>query len=343
MELVYMILGFLIASYAIVANDSIQTLGTFLSSNSHRKWWVLWLYAGGILSFVILYGWYSHLGDPSYGRLSKIPLPELSWIHVLPPLILLFLTRYGLPVSTTFLVLTIFAQKHLGAMLNKSIMGYLVAFGAGFFLYLIISKVLESRFMKAGPLDSTKQSGKAWVAAQWISTGFLWSQWLIQDLANIFVYLPRNLSFSAILAATVVMLSFHAYIFYSKGGKIQQIVTSKTNTADIRSATIIDLVYGFILFYFKGLSNIPMSTTWVFIGLLAGRELAMSIRLRLKRKRDVVPLIVKDVSKAGIGLAVSIAMALLLPYLQTNKTDKITLKPKSELITYLASEEIPKD
>tara|TARA_B100001248_G_scaffold259792_1_gene246540 strand:- start:2710 stop:3717 length:1008 start_codon:yes stop_codon:yes gene_type:complete len=320
-----MIVGFVLASYAIVANDSIQTLGTFLSSNAHRKWWVLWLYAGGILSFVVLYGWYTHLGDPSYGRLSKIPLPEhITWIYVLPPLILLFLTRYGLPVSTTFLVLTIFAQKHLGAMLNKSILGYLVAFGAGFFLYLMISKILESRFMQSGPLKPKDPASKFWVAGQWISTGFLWSQWLIQDLANIFVYLPRQLSLTSILAATAMMLSFHAYIFYSRGGEIQKIVTSKTNTNDIRSATIIDLVYGFILFYFKGLSHIPMSTTWVFIGLLAGRELAMTIRLRMKRKRDVVPVIMKDVAKAGAGLAVSVATALLLPLLGS--------KPKKDLV-----------
>ena len=33
--------GFLFAAYAAVANDSIQTLGTFIASNQDRKWWVL--------------------------------------------------------------------------------------------------------------------------------------------------------------------------------------------------------------------------------------------------------------------------------------------------------------
>lgn len=55
-------------------------------------------------------------------------------------------------------------------------------------------------------------------------------------------------------------------------------VTSKTMTADIRSATVIDLIYGEILLVFKAWSNLPMSTTWVFLGLLAGRELAMRIQ-----------------------------------------------------------------
>ena len=35
-----------------------------------------------------------------------------------------------------------------------------------------------------------------WLIAQWASTGFLWSQWLIQDAENIFVYAPRELSTS---------------------------------------------------------------------------------------------------------------------------------------------------
>ena len=45
--------GFCLASYSIVGNDAIQTLGTFLSSNSKRPWWVLWIFACSILVSVI--------------------------------------------------------------------------------------------------------------------------------------------------------------------------------------------------------------------------------------------------------------------------------------------------
>ena len=36
MELVnvYMIIGFTLAAYSVIANDSVQTLGTFIASNS---------------------------------------------------------------------------------------------------------------------------------------------------------------------------------------------------------------------------------------------------------------------------------------------------------------------
>lgn len=45
----FAIVGFLLAAYAVIANDSIQTLGTFLASNAKRPWWVLWIFAAGIM------------------------------------------------------------------------------------------------------------------------------------------------------------------------------------------------------------------------------------------------------------------------------------------------------
>jgi len=96
--------GFVLGSYSIVGNDAIQTLGTFLSSNSHRPWWVLWLFAGGIITVVLVYVWVAHSGDVSYGRLEAIPVPDhFSWVYCVPPFVLLLLTRWGVPVSTTWI------------------------------------------------------------------------------------------------------------------------------------------------------------------------------------------------------------------------------------------------
>ena len=105
------------------------------------------------------------------------------------------------------------------------------------------------------------------------------------------------------------MLALHAWMFYLRGGKIQRIVTTKINTADIRSATVIDFIYGVILFVFKELSNVPMSTTWVFLGLLAGREFAVGFDTMLRSHRETTMLVIKDAFKATIGLAASIAVA----------------------------------
>ena len=308
---VLMIVGFLLGSYSIIGNDAIQTLGTFLSSNDHRPWWVLWLFAGSILTVVLVYGWMAH-SDVSYGRLQAIPvLDHFSWIYCVPPFVLLLLTRWGIPVSTTFLTLTIFAPKALPSMLIKSLSGYATAFVAAILIYRLVTRGLESRFNRTeGPTSPW------WIVAQWCSTGFLWSQWLIQDLANIYVFLPRELSAGWFTASIVVMLALLAVIFYTHGGAIQKVVLTKTNTTDIRSATFVDLIYGIVLFLFKEVSHLPMSTTWVFVGLLAGREIAIAWNEKHRSRQEVSRLVLSDLAKIFAGLLVSIALALLLPIVQ---------------------------
>ena len=312
MHEVYIILGFLMAAYAVVANDAIQTLGTFLVSNSHRPWWLLWLFAAGVLVAVFLFGYFTRDGDVSYGRLANIPeITTFSWWMLIPPAVLLGLTRLGIPVSTTFLVLTAFNPRGLGSMLTKSLLGYGVALVVGYLVYRLVMRTAERRFIET----SKREPAAYWVALQWLSTAFLWSQWLVQDIANIAVYLPRMFGVDLLLVVIAVMLALLAWMFYLRGGRIQRIVTTKINTADIRSATVIDFIYGVILFIFKEVSNVPMSTTWVFLGLLAGREFAVGFETMLRSHRETTMLVIKDAFKGAIGLVASVAVALAVTQL----------------------------
>jgi len=411
-------IGFMLASYSVVANDSIQTLGTFLHSNSKRKWWILWLYSSSIMVAVMFYGWANYHGDVSYDRLDKVyakmvdfksakkaieasrqiqdfenrqvvlssvdqidkgladaqkvyladstqlesqiatwsghlnqirqisqseTVPDsvrptlqslvsktddaiqsmlkhrnvagfIKWYYILPPIVLLILTQFGFPVSTSFLILITFQPAVLGPMLIKSVSGYFLAFGISIVVYLTIMRVLEKHWRER----PDQVNSNWWIVAQWASTAFLWSMWLIQDMANIFVYVPRPLPLTGMILCTSWMVIVQAFIYYSKGGKIQQIVTTKTNTQDIRSATIVDLIYGLILYFFKIQSNVPMSTTWVFIGLLAGRELAFSLSYR----KDALTLLSasklmgKDLFKVMIGLLASVGLAYAARFFQ---------------------------
>lgn len=310
LQSIFMILGFMIAAYSIIANDAIQTLGTFLSSNSHRPWWVLWIFAGGVAAATLIFGWVVNGGDPAYGRLEKFPMPEggISFLYLIPPIVLLILTRFGIPVSTTFLILSVFAAGNIQSMVTKSLMGYVVAFVTAIVLFYTVFRKTTEYFSrtKDQPIPGY------WVALQWISTGFLWSQWLIQDLANIFAYVPREVGLEIMILGLVWILALLAFIFRENGGAIQKIVTSKTNTTDIRAATIIDFIFGIILFIFKELSNIPMSTTWVFLGLLAGREFAISFVLSKVDTGAVAKNVGGDAIKAFSGLVISLVLALVV-------------------------------
>lgn len=299
--------GFALAGYSAIANDSIQTLGTFLSSNRKQKWWVLWLFIGGIMLATLLYGWHLNLGDPAYGRLTKIPEPqEFNYLQLLAPVALLILTQFKVPVSTTFLLLSVFSSsKTISAMLTKTFIGYFVAFLAAIFLWMLIGKMKEKKF-----LFSKTYNKKLWRVLQWAGTAYLWIAWLMQDLANVTVYLPRTLTMQQISIVSISLFLLMGVLLYLRGGKIQSIITEKTDVVDVRSATVIDIFYATVLLIFKEWNNLPMSTTWVFLGLLAGREVALAYFTTHEKKYiRTLGLVMKDLALACIGLIVSLLLA----------------------------------
>jgi hypothetical protein len=306
-------MGFALAGYSAIANDSIQTIGTFIASNEDKRWWVLWLFIGGVFLATVSYSWFTYGGDVSYGRLATKGFAEapqsFSFLQIAAPIFLLLLTRMRMPVSTTFLLLSCFAAdaSAIGNVLTKSLSGYLVAFVTAIIVWMLLSRIIKS-MVKGEPHP-------AWTVFQWITSGSLWAVWIMQDAANIAVYLPRTLSLGQFAAFALYIFFGLGILFYLRGDKIQKVVTEKSDVRDIRSASIIDFVYAIILYYFKIKSQIPMSTTWVFIGLLAGREIAMTFtdaRGKGKPLEKSLKLIGKDMGYAMIGLAVSIALAIAI-------------------------------
>ena len=181
------LIGFLLAAYAVIANDSVQTLGTWMASNNERfNYKVLWTAASAVLLYTLWYGWYMNGGDISYGRLNKIPFQEVQWYHAAAPAILVLLTRMGVPVSTSFLVLSVFASTFvLEKMLMKSIMGYGVAAAFAYAVWFAIHKYFGKWYDETKPV--TESNKNYWRIAQWVATGGLWYTWLSHDIANIAV------------------------------------------------------------------------------------------------------------------------------------------------------------
>ncbi len=304
---IWMILGFLLASYSVIGNDSVQTLGTFIASNQKTKWYYLWGFTALILVATLSISYFSTGGDISSGRLEKIPFIEIQWYHVIAPLALVLLTRVGIPVSTSLLVLSAFASSMVfGSILMKSALGYLIAGVVAYILWVVIYNWDN----KSNPVPQERE--KIWRIFQWMATGFLWYTWLSHDIANVAVFLPRELDLLQFGLVVTIFVLWLAYIFWRRGGKIQNIVMEKMNTNYVRSATLIDLCYALILLVFKEWNSIPMSTTWVFIGLLSGRELAMYSRMKGYGFKDVFPIVGKDMLRLLVGLLISILIALAI-------------------------------
>jgi hypothetical protein len=306
--------GFLFAAYATVANDSIQSLGTFIESNKHRPWYVLWLFAGLILIATVTFSFIYFKGDVTYQRLldsngnTAYPHPEqFSYFQVIAPVVLLILTRLRMPVSTTFLLLSVFSASSMGvtSIINKSITAYLLAFVLSFTIWFFGYNTIRKYFKK-------RKAHPAWPVIQWLISGALWSVWLMQDGANIAVFLPRILTFTQFLIFTGTIFLGLGLLFYLRGDKIQEVVSEKIRIADVRAATLVDFTYVLLLIYKLLDSTVPLSTTWVFLGVIGGREIAINIARRKKgskHKRKALKLIGRDLLYATIGLIVSVALA----------------------------------
>lgn len=306
--------GFLFAAYAAVANDSIQSLGTFIESNKEKKWYVLWLFTGLIMLATLTFSYVYFNGDVTYQRLlddngnTKYPFDEdFSYFQIIAPVVLLILTRLRMPVSTTFLLLSVFSADVSGitSVVWKSVSGYILAFVLSFLIWYFAYDFISRYFKK-------RKFHKGWMIVQWLVSGSLWAVWLMQDGANIAVFLPRKLELYQFLIFVGTIFFGLGILFYLRGDKIQEVVSEKVRISDVRAATLIDFTYVLLLIYKLFISTVPMSTTWVFLGTIGGREIAVSLSRRKKgskHKHKALKLIGRDFLYATIGLVISVALA----------------------------------
>jgi hypothetical protein len=306
--------GFAFAAYAAVANDSIQSLGTFIESNKDKKWYVLWLFTGLILLGTLTFSFIYFKGDVTYQRLlddqgnTAYPhLENFSYFQIIAPVVLLILTRLRMPVSTTFLMLSVFSADTSGitSVVWKSVSGYLLAFVISFLIWYFGYNTIRKYFKK-------RKFHTGWMFAQWGVSGSLWSVWLMQDGANIAVFLPRQLEvWQFIIFAGTIFVGL-GLLFYLRGDRIQRVVSEKVRISDVRAATLIDFTYVLLLIYKLFVSTVPMSTTWVFLGTIGGREIAVSLsrnKKGFKHKRKALRIIGRDFLYASIGLIISVLLA----------------------------------
>ena len=106
-----------------------------------------------------------------------------------------------MPVSTSILLLSAFATQasSITSILSKSFFGYFIAFTLAVIVWIFTTNLFEK-------YKNTKPS-KLWLPLQWVSSGALWSAWIMQDMANVAVVLPRSLNFDQfIVVASFIFL-----------------------------------------------------------------------------------------------------------------------------------------
>lgn len=263
--------GFLMATYSVMGNDApAQVLGTLIASHPNKRW-ILWLGSSVLLVAALVYSWVNYDYGIAFDRLQKIPYTQMEWYYLLGPIGLLILTRFGVPVSTSFMMLSMFSSGIvLEKIITKSMVGYGLALIIAFVIWVVLSKMAERITLGQARMVF-------WRPMQYITTGILWWFWLSHDLANIGVFLPRQISPYELIFICLVMVGALAYIFKEAGGKVHTFVFKGERNMDIRVATLIDSIYAMLLIVFKEWNNLPMSTTWVFVGLMAGRELGRAV------------------------------------------------------------------
>jgi hypothetical protein len=334
-------IAFSVAAFSVAGNDAIQTIGTFIESKKESPFIIKAGIFVGLLYIVHLFGWIMDDRELHFHRLDSFPEPEsYNLLQLLAPCILVIITRMKAPISTTFLILGLFNTGKSGnieKMLTKSFLGYGISFLVAMFVWGLLAKFQSKEYNDEYEPDP--KPSKFWSNLQWISTIFLWISWLLQDTANIAVYLPRKLSLVELIFAVGAIGMALAFIIYQNGGTIQEVVTEKTDLKSAKSATIVDLVYAGILLIFQKWSKMPMSTTWVFLGLLAGREIILHIVTQKDRPYlETFRQVGKDVLLASLGIAASISIYMLstIVYppenLQSLKNDSIIDRYTLELI-----------
>lgn len=301
-------IAFSISAFAVTGNDSIQTIGTFIESKQHISWQKKSMAVGSAFVILFLIGWLVNNREVHFHHLDSIPdSNNFTLFQLIIPIFLVIITYHKIPISTTFFILSSFQLKEnsLTQILSKSFWGYIIAFLCGIIVWGVLYKIAPEDYQKNK--SPSLKSEKLWSVLQWFSTLYLWLTWLLQDLSNIIVYLPRKLNIIEVLVASIIMIGIVSYIVYKNGGPIQEIVSEKSDIQSSKECTIIDIVYGTVLLTFQYIDKIPMSTTWAFLGLLASREIILHIVTAEDEPYfSSLYKIGKDILLAFIGLFVSI-------------------------------------
>lgn len=301
--------------FSIMSNDSIQTIGTYLATHENEKWYKLFFLIGSMFTFVIVTSWILYKGELHFGILNKIHYEEeFNISYFLAPLFLLLLNTNGIPSSSTFLILSLFSNgSNIFSMLSKTIFSYVVSFTFACYVWYVVLKKFKHLVFKEHNYSNL------WEAIQKITTFVLICTWLMSNLANMVVFLPRTLCIHTLCLFLFIFLYILIIILRNKGGRLQEIINKKHDAKNVKVSIITNLNYSIILIFFKYVSNIPISTTFVLLGVLAAKEVMTTLLsddigfFSIKRRyKECLVIILNDLRKGFLGIGISLCFIKLI-------------------------------
>jgi hypothetical protein len=298
--------------YAIMNNNCIQTLGFFIASNKNSNKLVIWLFFSAIFILTMLISWFIYDGEIHYDLLSLIKYNKnTSILIILVPILLNLLTKYGIPVSATFLIIPLFGTKNLiHSMIVKTSVSYFLSFVISFSIWYNVYKKYKT-FIR-----EDKKINKMWNAGLYALTGMLWFAWSVMSICNFVIFIDRKFSIYQLILFSGISACLMFIVLSKNNGNINKIVEEKIDAGNIKSTTIFNFIFSFMLLYLQFFSKVPLTTTWVFLGLISGRELSIAYTndnfFSGKNIKTSLEKIVKDLCKAVIGIVCSLIFVKLI-------------------------------
>lgn len=303
-------------TYTIMANNCAQTIGMFIASNKSKSKFRIIYFLSGIFIITLLISWLFCNKQLDFYLLHDIPYNSLNPLLVFLPIVLFFLTKYKIPVSATFLIIPIFANKNtVHSMITKTSVSYFISF----LISLIVWRFIYTKYKYLIEVKKEKDINKIWFLLQFMSTGIVWSVWIILSACNFIVFLPRVFELKELILVIFIGVVSIYLILLDNGGKIQEIVDEKSDI-NIKSSVIFNFLFSFTMLFIQYVSKIPITSTWMFLGILAGRELAITVSktgvFGSSYYRKCFIKIWSDLKLAVFGIVVSLFFVSLVGFLE---------------------------
>ncbi len=302
-----------VSSYTVIGNNYIQTIGSFIVNNKQKSI-NIWIFLSISFIATTLISWFIYEGGVDYLLLKNIEYQkDLDIIIVLIPLLLNIFTKYGIPVSATFLIIPLFGTSNtIHIMITKTITSYFLAFMVSFFIWSFIYKNLTNIIK-----NTNEEVNKFWNIIEYITTGLVWIAWNILSICVFVVFVDRQFNIYELVIFNLIVIFILYLLINNSGGKIEKIIKEKRGSNNKKTTAIFNLLFAIILLYLQFFSNVPLTTTWVFLGLLAGKELAMTyvesnLFVSGRNMKASLAKIIVDLNKAVIGIVFSLIFVKII-------------------------------